>query len=127
MSPLLSLLLTFLGAVLLLVSLAAIALGLFVAARRGLRGQGLFFALWWTPAVAASVGVLMRDPVTFLVGVFCFVVGGAAIAAERRAGRPPSRKKARGGGSWLPGSGPSERTTQQRIRTRTTQQRRAAS
>ena len=122
MSLLLSLLLTFFGVVLLLTSLAAVALGLFVAARRGTRGPGLFFALWWTPAVAASVGVLVRDPVTFFVGVFCFVVGGMALAVERRAGRPPSKDKARGGNSWL-----SERTTQERVRTRTAQQRRAAS
>jgi hypothetical protein len=115
-----NLLLTILGVLLLLASLAGVALGLFVAARRGARGQGLFFALWWTPAAAASFGIVMRDPVTFVVGVCCFVVGGVALALERRTGRPPSKK----GRSAFD---PSERTTQKRIRTRTQQQRRAAS
>ncbi len=117
----LSLLLTLLGVLLLLASLAGIALGLFVAARRGTRrGQGVFFALWWMPAAAASVGVIMRDPVTFVVGVCCFVVGGVAFSLERRAGRPPTKKA-------HSVFDPSERTTQKRIRTRTQQQRRAAS
>jgi len=120
MTFLLSLLLTLLGVLLLLASLAGVALGLFVAARRGMRRLGHFFALWWMPAAAASVGVIMRDPVTFVVGVCCFVVGGVAFSLERRAGLPPT-KKARSVFD------PSERTTQKRIRTRTQQQRRAAS
>ncbi len=120
MTFLLSLLLTLLGLLLLLASLAGVALGLFVAARRGPRGQGLFFALWWMPAAAASVGVIMRDPVTFVVGACCFVVGGVALYLERRAGSPPTKKAHNT-------FDPSERTTQKRIRTRTQQQRRAAS
>ena len=120
MTFLLSLLLTLLGLLLLLASLAGVASGLFVAARRGTRGQGLFFALWWTPAAAASVGMIMRDPVTFVVGACCFVVGGVALFLERRAGRPPTKKAHNA-------FDPSERTTQKRIRTRTQQQRRAAS
>lgn len=118
---LLSVLLTFIGVLLLLVALAGVSLGLFVATRRGTRRQGFTFALWWMPAAAASVGVIMRDPVTFFVGVVCFAVGGVALSLERHAGRPPSKKKA------YEGFGPSERTTQKRIRTRTAQQRRAAS
>lgn len=121
MNLLLSVLLTLFGVLVLLASLAGVALGLFVAARRGLRRQGISFALWWTPAAAASVGVIMRDPVTFFVGVVCFAVGGVALYLERRAGRPSSKKVA------YRGFGPSERTTQRRIRTRTAQQRRAAS
>ena len=116
---LLSVLLKFFGVLLLLASLAGVALGLFVAARRGMRRQGLTFALWWMPAAAASVGVIMRDPVTFVVGACCFVVGGVALFLERRAGRPPTKKAHNA-------FDPSERTTQKRIRTRT-QQRRAAS
>ena len=119
MSLLLSVLLTFFGVLLLLASLAGVALGLFVAARRGMWRQGLTFALWWMPAAAASVGAIMRDPVTFVVGVCCFVVGGVALSLERRAGRPPTKKA-------HSVFDPSERTTQKRIRTRT-QQRRAAS
>jgi len=119
-SFLLNFLLAFIGVLLLLASLAGVALGLFVAARRGTRGQGLFFALWWMPAAAASVGMIMRDPVTFVVGVCCFVVGGVALSLERRAGHPPTKKA-------YSAFDPSERTTQKRIRTRTQQQRRAAS
>ena len=119
-SFLLNLLLTFFGVLLLLASLAGIALGLFVAARGGTRRQGLFFALWWTPAAAASAGVIMRDPVTFVVGACCFVVGGVALSLEHRAGSPPTKKA-------HSAFDPSERTTQKRIRTRTQQQRRAAS
>ena len=121
MNLLLSVLLTVFGVLLLLVSLTGVSLGLFVATRRGTRRQGLTFALWWMPAAAASVGVIMRDPVTFFVGVVCFAVGGVALYLERRAGGPPSKKIA------YRGFGPSERTTQKRIRTRTAQQRRAAS
>ena len=119
-SFLLNLLLSVFGVLLLLASLAGVAFGSFVAARRGTRGQGLFFALWWTPAAAASVGMIMRDPVTFVVGACCFVVGGVAFSLERRAGRPPTKKA-------HSVFDPSERTTQKRIRTRTQQQRRAAS
>ena len=119
MSFLLNLLLTFFGVMLLLASLAGVVLGVFVAARGGTRRQGLFFALWWMPAAAASVGVIMRDPVTFVVGACCFVVGGIALSLERRVGQPPTKKA-------HSAFDPSERTTQKRIRTRT-QQRRAAS
>ena len=119
-SFLLNLLLTVFGVLLLLASLAGVASGLFVATRHGTRGQGLFFALWWTPAAATSVGMIMRDPVTIVVGACCFAVGGVALALERHAGRPPSKKV-------RSAFDPSERTTQKRIRTRTQQQRRAAS
>ena len=122
MSLLLSLLLTLLGVLLLLASLAGVGLGLFLAARRVTRGLGLFFALWWTPAVAAAAGVLMRDPVTFAIGVFCFAVAGVAFYLESRAGHPPQKEK-----KVEDDKSPSERTTQKRIRTRTHQQRRAAS
>lgn len=115
----LGLLLTLFGVLLLLASLAGVALGLFVATRRGTRRQGLSFALWWMPAAAASVGVIMRDPVTLFVGVFCFAVGAVAISLERRARRAAPKTAYRS-------FEPSERTTQRRIRTRAAQQRRAS-
>lgn len=95
----LSLLLTFLGGLLLLASLAGVALGLYMASNRRTRGSGLYFALWWTPAAAAAAGVMMRDPVTFLVGALCFVVAGAALAIERGARRKSGRGGGRKGGS----------------------------
>jgi hypothetical protein len=85
-------LLTVVGVLLLLLSLAGVALGLLMATDRRTREPGLYFALWWTPAVAAAGGVLMGDPVTFAIGAFCFVVAGAAFALERHG----SRRRAKG-------------------------------
>ncbi len=110
-------LLTFLGALLLLASLAGVALGVYMASNHGTRGAGLFFALWWTPAAAASAGVIMHDPVTFLVGVSCFVVAGATLAIERGgAERKGGRKGGRPAGKPGSVSRLSEQTTQERVR-----------
>ncbi len=81
---------------LLLLSLAGVALGSLMAADRRTREPGLYFALWWIPAVAAAGGILMGDPATFAIGAFCFVVAGAAFALERRGLRGPGRGKRRG-------------------------------
>jgi hypothetical protein len=80
------LILTLVGALLLLLALFGVALGLFMATDRHSRTSGLFFALWWVPGVAAAAGVLMRDPVTSLVGLFCFVVAGLVLVLDRRVG-----------------------------------------
>lgn len=108
---------TFFGALLLLATLAGVAVGLYMALDRGTRGTGLSFALWWTPAAAASTGVMMHDPVTFLVGLFCFVVAGAALAIDRipggKSGKGGRAARERGGVSRL-----SKRTTTKRMRTR---------
>lgn len=90
-----SFLLAVIGALLLLLSLAGVVLGSFMAAERRTREPGLYFALWWTPAVAAGGGILMRDPVTFIIGAFCFIVAGVAFALERRSSRRSSRNKGR--------------------------------
>jgi hypothetical protein len=90
-------LLLLVGALLLLLSLAGVMFGLFMALDRRTRESGAFFALWWVPAVAAAGGVLMRDLVTFAVGVFCFVAAGAAFALEHRRGpQRPTRGKRSG-------------------------------
>lgn len=90
-----SFLLIVLGVLLLLSSLAGVAFGLFMALDERTREPGLYFALWWVPAVATAGGILMRDPATFAIGVFCFVVAGVALALERRGarGRPARREK----------------------------------
>lgn len=75
------------GLLLLLVSLAGVVFGSFMALDNRTRDSGVFFAIWWVPAIAASIGLLMRDPVTFVIGAFCFVVAGVALAAERRGAR----------------------------------------
>lgn len=115
-----SLLLTFFGTLLFLASLTGVGLGLFAATRHITRGSGLFFALWWTPAAAASAGVMMHDPVTFFIGLFCFAVAGGALYLEGHAGRPLQKQPV--GSPEL-----SERTTQERVQVKAQQQRKAAS
>ena len=87
---------TFFGILLLLLTLAAAAFGLFMAMEPKNREQGRLFTIWWVPAVAAAGGVLMKDVVTFAVGLLCFLVAGAVFffaeaspgeLAEKR-GRP---------------------------------------
>jgi hypothetical protein len=88
-------LLVLVGALLLLLSLAGVVFGLFMALDQRTRESGLFFALWWIPAVAAAGGVLMRDLATFAIGVFCFAVAGAAYALEHRSFQRGSAKDRR--------------------------------
>jgi hypothetical protein len=60
------------------------------------RERGIFLAVWWIPAVAASIGILMRDSVTFTVGVLCFVVAGTALVLDLRGTRRPVRQRPAG-------------------------------
>ena len=91
---LLTLLLVVTGLLLLLLSLAGVAFGVFMAFDERNRDQGIFFAIWLVPAVAASLGIVLRDGVTFVIGALCFVVAGAALALERHSskGQPRSRR-----------------------------------
>ena len=68
--------LTVIGFLLLGISLAGVALGLYMAADRITRRRGRLFALLWVPAVAASSGVIVHDVVTFTVGLLCFLLAG---------------------------------------------------
>ena len=70
---------TVIGCILLVISLAGVALGVYMAADRRTGGRGRLFALLWVPAVAASSGVLMHDVVTFTVGLLCFLVAGVVF------------------------------------------------
>ncbi len=72
------------GLLLLLLSLAGVAFGAFMALDPRNREAGVFFAIWWVPGAAASLGILMRDSVTFTIGAICFVIAGVALAMERR-------------------------------------------
>lgn len=103
-------LITFVGVLVALVSLAGLALGTFMALDRQTREPGILFALWWTPALAASAGIFMRDPVTLLIGAVCFVVAGVALYVEQQSVRKASKTRRF--------SADSERTTSQTIRTR---------
>ena len=116
--------LLFVGLLLLLTSLAGIGLGLFVATDPNTRESGRYFALWWVPAAAAA-GVLMRDGVTFLVGLLCFLVAGAVFAFEgrrsgsafRRGDLPGEARPGKPGGGTrgapVEAIGASERTTRE--------------
>jgi hypothetical protein len=77
-----SFVLSAIGLVLLVISLAGIALGLYMAADKRTRSRGRLFAVLWVPALAASSGVLMRDVVTFTVGLLCFLVAGTVFALQ---------------------------------------------
>ena len=86
--------LTAVGLLLLLVSLAGISFGVYMATDPRTRGQGVLFAVWWVPGLAAASGVLMRDVVTFAVGLLCFLVAGVVLAFEGgRQSKPPARRK----------------------------------
>ena len=101
-----SFILTAIGLLLLVISLAGVALGLYMAADKRTRSRCRLFAALWVPAVAASTGVLMRDIVTFTVGLLCFLVAGTVFALSRRRDqRAASRQRGR------PGQGPSGKQT----------------
>ena len=70
------------GLLLLVIALAGIALGIYMAVDPRTRNSGVFFAIWWVPVLAAASGVLMRDVVTFSVGIVCFVVAGVMLVLQ---------------------------------------------
>jgi hypothetical protein len=76
--------LTAIGLLLLVVALAGITLGIYMAVEPQTRASGKLFAIWWVPGVAAASGVLMRDVVTFTVGSICFLIAGAVMVFEDR-------------------------------------------
>ena len=93
MGFLLTLLLVVIGLLVLLLSLAVVAFGVYMALDERHRERGIFLAVWWVPAVAASIGILMRDSVTFTVSVLCFVVAGTALVLDLRGTRKPARQR----------------------------------
>jgi hypothetical protein len=85
--------LTATGTLLLLASLAGVAIGAYMAMDPKTRESGKLFALWWVPAAAAASGVFMRDVVTFFVGVLCFLVAGAVFTFEGGRVQRPAVKR----------------------------------
>lgn len=81
--------LTAIGLLLLVITLAGVALGLYMAADSKTREGGWLFAVWWVPGLAAASGVLMRDIVTFTVGTLCFLVAGVVFVLQGDWSRKP--------------------------------------
>ena len=77
-----SFILSAIGTLLLLASLAGVAFGAYMAIDAKTRESGKLFVIWWMSAAAAASGVLMRDVVTFAVGGLCFLVAGAVFTFE---------------------------------------------
>jgi hypothetical protein len=90
------------GLLLRVLALAGIALGIYVAVEPKTRASGKLFAIWWVPGLAAASGILMRDVVTFTVGIVCFLVAGAVfVLGDDRPHKSPVRRAsdlARGSG-----------------------------
>lgn len=85
--------LTVIGTLLLLASLAGVAFGAYMATDPKTRESGKLFAVWWVPAAAAASGVFMRDVVTFVVGTLCFLVAGAVFTFEGGRVQRPTVKR----------------------------------
>ena len=94
------LVLTAIGLLLLVVALAGVGLGIYMAVEPKTRASGKLFAIWWVPGVAAASGILMRDIVTFTVGVICFLVAGAMMVFEDSR---PRKSQVRGKGDLARG------------------------
>ena len=93
-----SFVLTVIGVLLLLICLAGIALGVYMATEEMNREAGVLFAICWVSGAAGAAGVAMRDGVTFIVGMICFLVAGAVFvlfgsvgsgSGRRERGKPP--------------------------------------
>ena len=93
-----SFVLTVIGVLLLLICLAGIALGVYMASEAKNREAGVLFAICWVSGAAGAAGVAMGDWVTFLVGTVCFLVAGAVFvlfggvgggSGRRERGKPP--------------------------------------
>jgi hypothetical protein len=91
-----SFVLTLLGILLLLIFLAGIGLGVYMATNPNTKQIGWLFALWWVPGAAAATGVLMRDLVTFTVGSVCFLVAGVVFMLKGLSMRRAHMKRSSG-------------------------------
>jgi hypothetical protein len=85
--------LTAIGLLLLVVALAGIGLGIYMAVEPKTRASGKLFAIWWVPVLAAASGVLMRDVVTFTLGIVCFAIAGAVFDFEDDRSRKPAVRR----------------------------------
>jgi len=90
-----SFILTAIGLLLLVIAFAGIAFGIYMATDPRTREAGKLCAVWWVPGVAAASGVLMRDIVTFAVGILCFLVAGAVFVFEGSGSHKPKVRRTR--------------------------------
>lgn len=74
-----NLLVTAIGALILVLSLAGVAFGVYMSTHPKTREPGKLFAIWWVPGIAVALGVFMRDSVTFSIGLVCFVIAGVTL------------------------------------------------
>lgn len=90
-------LVTAIGALILTLSLAGVAFGVYMSTDPKTREAGKLFAIWWVPGIAAALGVFMRDTVTFSIGMICFVIAGATLLLKSgTAGSSADRKRGSG-------------------------------
>ena len=92
-------LLTLLGILFLLLAIAGIGFGVYMTTNSNTSELGWLFALWWVPAAASASGILMRDLVTFVIGLGCFLVAGIVFLAtgvlmrgQRKTRVPPGKE-----------------------------------
>jgi hypothetical protein len=90
-----SFILTVIGLLLLAITLSGIVFGVYMATDPRTREAGKLCAIWWVPGVAAASGVLMRDVVTFTVGILCFLVAGAVFVLEGGGSHKPKVRRTR--------------------------------
>lgn len=88
-----SLFLTIVGVLLLIPSLSGVAFGAYMSTHSGTRDSGTLFALLWVPALAAAIGILLKDPVTFIVGAICFLVAGVTVYLSGRVTSKPTARR----------------------------------
>ncbi len=90
-----SFILTAIGTLILLLSFAGIAFGVYMSTHPKTREPGTLFAIWWVPGLSAAWGVMLRDPVTFVIGSFCFLVAGITFFIHTNGSRKLSARGSR--------------------------------
>src|SRR5215212_3467113 len=103
---------TVIGLLLLVIALAGIGLGIYMAVEPKTRASGKLFAIWWVPGLAAASGVLMRDVVTFTVGLICFLIAGAVMVFEDSR---PRKSQVRGKGALSRGPEDNRRLDSEKV------------
>ncbi len=69
-----------------------IVVGLVMSFDRASRSVGILFALWWIPALVGGYGLLAFDPLTFVGGVFFWILGLTSLLGAGRLRSPEKRR-----------------------------------